>query len=114
MQLTFNGESQARQFARDFCALFDAGDLESLRGRSCFVLRCFDRFSETIEGIESESGRRITRTGWWRQHADPTWPSEIVRRQRSLDRDIARLEAQLSERRQERATLIDNYVEWTE
>lgn len=40
-----------RSFVRDLCEAFDVDDIKKLEGKACYALRCFNHFSDFIEGI---------------------------------------------------------------
>ncbi len=112
-QLTFDDDAQMRAFARDFCAAFDVADVERLVNRECYALRCFSQPGECIEGIEAaDTGKRITRTAWWRANVDPSLPSPLQQAEKSIRDDIARLRRRVEEEERRLATLASCYISW--
>lgn len=62
------GGKLERAWERDVCDLFKVKDFKQLEGKRCYVLRCFDEWSATMEGLEAEDGRRLTIRSFLKRH----------------------------------------------
>lgn len=112
--LTFDAESQLKEFVRDVCTCFGVADAEILTGAPCYALRCWGTHSEDMEGLESEAtGNRITRTGWARENKRGPIFSPGERRVQSLQGEIAHFERRLAEEKAKLAAVFDNYIDWS-
>lgn len=117
IMIEFDGSAQGFQCCvgdeLDYCkrrilALFCVNSPDELKGKECFVLRCFNGWNHPIEGLETMEGRRLTRHDLF-----PKLESPLEQRRSLLKNsiansrtDIARCESQLS-------ALDSRYTDWS-
>lgn len=99
---------------RELCALFGVATFEEIKGRECFVLRCFDSWNEPIEGVEVD-GKRWTLTSFRRRcypnHAESAG-SVLDHRIRDLRLDIDRLAKNIQTKNAKLASITSQFVDW--
>lgn len=122
--VTFNSptlpQEQFRAFLRVLCNIFDAQDVERLKGREVYALRCWNNWTADVEGLESaETGKRMTLTAFRREHVDPATPSpyrtrklRLAHHQETLENRLVSLKASLDELKLVREHLEDLYTHW--
>lgn len=107
--LAFERDHLADDFVRDLCATFAVTNLDDLRGRSCYALRCFDGLNEPIEALESARGRRFIISAWRRKHY-PDSPNPLAARKAHIQNDIALYTKRIAEARQRLERLDAEYT----
>jgi len=96
---------------KEICGMFGVNDEESLKGKECYALRCFDGYNELIEGLETMDGLRFTRTGWaWRMGFDQK--SVLDDRKESILSTIESCRKRIAREEQSLRTLEKEYVDW--
>lgn len=103
--------TSVNNFIADVCSVFGVSRLEQLKGKRGYALKCFGGFNETIEGLESEYGRRFTLTSWRKKYFKDI-KSPFEERKESLERDIQRSQERIEQQKQELKTLKKDYKDW--
>lgn len=96
---------------REICELFGVNTEESLKGKRCYALRCFDCYSGDIEGIETMEGLRFTKTGWCRRMGFVT-DTALERNRKSTESHINALRRQIADQERKLRNLDESYVDW--
>jgi hypothetical protein len=106
-------KKNAKKIREEICDLFGVKDEKFLKGQRCYALRCFDTYNEVIEGIETMSGRRFTRTGWGRRMGFKQ-KGVLEERRESTVAHIESLKRRVAELTQTLNIIDESYVHWEE
>ena len=105
-------------FCRRLCLKLDVPNVQDLKGKRFYILRCFASLSSPIEGLEDpETGARFTITGFrrWRFPDKPEFhQSPLEERRQSLVRSIESHKRRILQDEQALYRLGDDYVSWEE
>jgi hypothetical protein len=96
----------------EICALFHVKKVAELKGRSCYVLRCWPELNEPIEGFEVD-GKRWTQNDFVRRYHPDKWRDRLTQRSASIRGDIDNHARRIREAVSELATLSKEYVDWS-
>lgn len=107
------GGALEKQWERELMTTFGVVRFDSLVGKRCYVLRCFDQWNATMEGLEAENGNRFTVRGFVKRHLgvdrDP-----LEQEQESLRSSIAMHERRAAEDKLSLSRVRKGYKSWEE
>ncbi len=110
--LSVDPETSGPAMVADICRLFHVSDLDEVKGRTCFVLRCWPTYNEPIEGIEVD-GVRWTLTDFQRRHwPDREW-DRLAKRTNEIRTEIARHGYEVQRLVGKLETASEGYVDWS-
>jgi len=110
--LVFDTEARREAWHADLARLFGVSSVKQIVGRNCFVLRCWNSFGATIEGLEVDA-RRFTTTGFRRKHwPDKSWDPLTMKRE-SIRRSIDSYERSIARCRDNLVTASVGYTDWS-
>lgn len=109
--LMLDKEKSGPAFIDALCSAFNVRGYNALVGKKCFALRCFGFLNDHIEGLESESGKRFTLTGWRRSMGFESM-SPLDQRKDGLKLSIASAERQIKEAKDQLKKADAEYTEW--
>jgi hypothetical protein len=96
----------------ELCAMFGVKTIDEIAGRRCFVLRCWPRLHEPIEGLEVD-GRRWTLTDFRRRNwPEKTW-DRLADRTDGIQREIERHASEIDRCVDRLRNVRDGYVDWS-
>jgi hypothetical protein len=81
------------------------------KGRNVFALRCYDAWSEPIEGIEAD-GCRFVKTRWWRANVDADVETPQQRRLASVTSHGRWLADEIAQHSDACTKAYSGYVDW--
>jgi hypothetical protein len=107
------GDRSGPALVRELCEFFGVEKFEDIKGRSCFILRCYE--FEDIEGLEVD-GKRWTLTGFRKRHY-PKHKNAIsvleVKRRRYHER-LSHLAREVEDTNRRIMNIADGYRDWEE
>lgn len=104
-----------KAWVRELCLHFEVSKLEELVGLKCHVLRCWDEWNTTIDGIEAPNGSRFTIRGFLKRNLkDYQETSAFADKAESIQREISFLERRIAEERTRMRNMRKKYKAWDE
>lgn len=99
-------------FQKSLCETFGVNNIQDIKGKKCYALRCFGFLNDTIEGLESvDTGKRFTITSW-RNMMGYKSPNPLEQRRERLTNDIKWANRQIRECQAELSLLDSEYTDW--
>lgn len=95
----------------EVCQLFGVRTIDQLEDRECFVLRCWPKWNEPIEGFEVD-GKRWTRGGCVRRHAVEQFRDPFEREAKRIRDAISGAAEKIQIETRELEMLRAGYVDW--
>jgi hypothetical protein len=110
--LCLNKDKLGISFVDDLCKTFGVKELDDLKDKECYALRCWDGFNDRIEGLESvDTGKRFIISNWRRKMGFESL-SPLEERRKSLNTDIEFAKQKIERCKKELKNLEKNYTDW--
>ena len=110
--LCLNEDKLGKSFVKDLCETFGVKELDDLKDKECYALRCWDGFNDRIEGLESvNTGKRFIISNWRRKMGFKSL-SPLEEKRNSLKTDIEYAKQRIERCKQELKILEKNYTDW--
>ncbi len=100
-------------FLDRLCWTFNVSLPPQLKGLKCWALRPWGSWNDTIEGLESQNGRRFVLTQWRRELELTPVATRLEEKTESLRRSIAQAREQIKRNQLALKSVKENYIEWS-
>lgn len=104
-------EQSGPAFVSSLCDLFGVKELTKIQGKQCYALRCWNKWSTDIEGLEVE-GKRFLITEFRRRFWPEDTKTPLDNAKESALREIEWAKRRIQEAQTELEHLSDDYVDW--
>jgi hypothetical protein len=103
------GDRSGPRLKAELCELFGVENFDDIKGRQCFVLRCFEE--EEIEGVEVD-GKRWTITGFRKRHYPDHVPTVLENKTKQLRERIDYHARGIQDCNRQLERVADRYRDW--
>ncbi len=102
-----------KSFTDRLCWTFSVSTVVQLEGLKCWALRPWGSWSDSIEGLEAQNGRRFVLTQWRKELDLHPVKTRLEEKIESLQSSIWQAREQIKKNQASLKTIKENYIEWS-